>query len=379
MASPKSAALRAPALQATFEELLERTSWDLPADLDRALNRAIEDEISGTNGRAGLLEVRNAIDHARATRTLLGTDPAAIHFIVEAPADVDQKPFLEAATAAAVNAAKSGTIRTNAVDLPNGKPRRGKTQGLAPNVRFRTQDGPIRLHAWLPSASENSVALSRTLPCTEAPGAPSLEGVAKTVIHAIHSLQGQPAGPGIIAVHVGGDPIGGLDRALDQLLRPIGGKHPQRPLVAIEQQIVDGANQLMIGAQGLGGRSTILAAHVGASEAPADCWAISVLATSTVCRRHTVTLDDKGGIARWETTLAESALRTPKEPETASVAELEERATKAAAAEEAARKREAKKAAAGKKAAPKKAPAKKAPAKKAPPAKAAVGTKTKKK
>lgn len=68
------------------------------------------------------------------------------------------------------------------------------------------------------------------------------------------------------------------------------------------------------------------------------------------------------------------ALRTPKEPETASVAELEERATKAAAAEEAARKREAKKAAAGKKAAPKKAPAKKAP-----PAKAAVGTKTKKK
>jgi nucleoid-associated protein YgaU len=91
-----------------------------------------------------------------------------------------------------------------------------------------------------------------------------------------------------------------------------------------------------------------------------------------------VTLDAKGEIARWETTLAESALRTPKEPETASVAELEERATKAAAAEEAARKREAKKAAAGKKAAPKKAPAKAEP-KKAPPKKAAVGTKTKKK
>ena len=106
-------------------------------------------------------------------------------------------------------------------------------------------------------------------------------------------------------------------------MNAVGTKNPQRALNPIEDKILEDANGLGVGAQGLGGRTTILAAHVGVSETPADRWNVAVLVTSWACRRQAITLDAKGGIADWGQVLSESSHREPEEPETASEAELE--------------------------------------------------------
>jgi len=369
-----------PALGTSLLELIRRTACDLPADVDHALENALKGEEPGTNGEAAIEMFLRAAIRARQEKIPLGGDPAALRFTVDAPPGFDRDTFRAAADAAAHSAAEEGLLRTDFVDLPGGRPRRGMQLGAPPAIVFRdvpapaAGDGSTRVSLRIVSYFEAGATAMRTLPGPGAPGIPSLDGVVAVVLAAIHEQQGRPAGPGVVGVHIGADPVSGLAAAEAELRRPIDDRNPQRPLAQLESRIVERANQLGIGPLALGGRTTILGAKIAVDPAPVDRWAVSIALSSWALRRHTVTIGADGAIRTWESALTEEGAAK-------SAAKLAARFAARKAAEKAAEKA-AKAAAAAAKPPPKAAPPKstakapsKAPAKATSksPAKAAKG------
>ena len=313
MAPAKRAELSASTLTPTILELIERCSWDIPADVDKALLAAVQAEESGTNGRSALEAAVHAADRARAEKVPVGSDPISVLLTVDAPADTVRAPFEEALAAATQEAAKSGLIRTPFIDAATGKPRRGKDLGPIARIRFRDSNGPIQLHLWIRGMAEAGQTRVLSLPHPQIDGGASLESAVRAAVYAIYEAQGLVAGPGVIGVQIGADALAGVEGAIDQILRPIGSKNPSKPLVPLEARLLAEANQLGVGPQGLGGQTTILAAHIGAADAPIDRKSITVIATSWALRRHTVTLADDGSIGSWDSTLAAKKVREPGE------------------------------------------------------------------
>ena len=289
-------------LEESLSELLDRSLWDLPLDVDQAIAAAMAAEEEGTNGRAALQEMMRAIHLARENRCPLGNDPLSVQFYIDGPEDLDRAPFLAATHAATLAGNKSGLLRTPTVDAHSGRLRRGKDLGAPPQVFFRTTDGEVRVHLLLRGVGDSELAYSSTLPHWRmAPGIPSLEGVGRLALAAIHEGQGRSAGPGVVGIHVGSESSTGFPLALQQLLRPVGSKNPIRALSQLEAKVTEEANSLGIGPLGLGGKSTILAAHLSTSAVPKERWTVSVVHTSWTHRRQSVTLKANGSISSWDT------------------------------------------------------------------------------
>lgn len=338
-----------PALGTSLLELIRRTACDLPADVDRALETALKGEEPGTNGESAIEIFLRAANRARGERIPLGGDAAALRFTVDAPPGFDRAAFRAAADAASHAAAEEGVIRTDFVDLPGGRPRRGMQLGAPPVIAFRDipaqaeTGGAVRVSLRIVSYFESGATVQRTIPGPGAPGIPTLDGVVSIVLAAIHEQQGRPAGPGLVGIHIGADPVSGLAAAEGELLRPIDDRNPQRPLAQLESRIAERVNQLGIGPLALGGKTTILGAKVAVDPAPADRWSISIAVSSWALRRQTVTIGPDGAIRSWETALTEEGAAK-------SVARLAARFAAKRAAEKAAEK--AAKAAAAKPPAP---------------------------
>ncbi len=289
-------------LENSLSELLDRTLWDLPVDVDDAISAAMAEEEEGTNGRAALEEMTRATSLARENRCPLGNDPLSLLIYVDGPENLDRAPFIAAAEAATHAGYKSGLLRTATVDAPSGRPRRGKDLGAPPQVVFRSTEGEVKVHLLLRGVGDSELAYSSTLPHWRmAPGIPSLEGVSRLVLAAIHEGQGRSAGPGVVGIHVGSDSSTGFPLALQQLLRPVGSKNSIRAFTQLEAKVTEEANSLGIGPLGLGGKSTILAAHLSASAVPKERWTVSVVHSSWTLRRQSITLKADGSIASWDT------------------------------------------------------------------------------
>jgi fumarate hydratase class I len=124
--------------------------------------------------------------------------------------------------------------------------------------------------------------------------------VRKCILHAVWKAQGKGCAPGAVGVCVGGDRTSGYLHAKEQLFRTLDDTNPDPRLAAIEDAVMDAANQLTVGPMGFGGRTSLIGCKIGAlNRLPAsffvsiayDCWAF---------RRLGVTLDAKtGAIASW--------------------------------------------------------------------------------
>ena len=106
------------------------------------------------------------------------------------------------------------------------------------------------------SGSEN---MSRMQMFTPADGVKALK---KFVLDTVVGSGGNPCPPGIIGVGFGGtaDLVGKL--AKDAILRPVGQRHPDPEIAAIEVELEDAINASGVGAMGLGGDVTTLAVHI---------------------------------------------------------------------------------------------------------------------
>jgi fumarate hydratase subunit alpha len=104
--------------------------------------------------------------------------------------------------------------------------------------------------------SENMSALGMLKP------ADGREGVIRFVVETIERAGANPCPPTIVGVGVGGSAEKAMLMAKHALQREVGQPGADPEVAALEQDILTRANELGIGPQGLGGRTTCLAVHV---------------------------------------------------------------------------------------------------------------------
>jgi fumarate hydratase subunit alpha len=104
--------------------------------------------------------------------------------------------------------------------------------------------------------SEN---MSRVMMLTPSDGK---EGIKRYVVQRVKESGSNPCPPTIVGVGIGGTFEQAALLAKKSLLRPLGSKNPDPGLEKFESEILTEINQLGIGPQGLGGRTTSLAVHI---------------------------------------------------------------------------------------------------------------------
>jgi len=104
--------------------------------------------------------------------------------------------------------------------------------------------------------SEN---MSRVTMLTPSDG---VEGVKRFVVQRVKESGPNPCPPTIVGVGIGGTFEQAALLAKKSLLRSLGSKNPDPELDRLESEILTEINQLGIGPQGLGGRTTSLAVHI---------------------------------------------------------------------------------------------------------------------
>jgi fumarate hydratase subunit alpha len=104
--------------------------------------------------------------------------------------------------------------------------------------------------------SENTSRVTMLAP------AAGMAGVREYCVKCVKDADANPCPPLIVGVGIGGTFDQAALIAKKALLRPVGAKHPDPEIAALEASILASINDLGIGPQGYGGRVTALAVHV---------------------------------------------------------------------------------------------------------------------
>ena len=126
------------------------------------------------------------------------------------------------------------------------------------------------------------------------------EGVKKCLLHAVWQAQGQGCAPGAIGVCIGSDRAGGYHHAKLQLFRPLDDTNPDPVLAKLEQEVMEQANKLGVGAMGFGGSSSLIGCKITAANRLPASFFVSVAYDCWAFRRLGVMLDaETGAITSW--------------------------------------------------------------------------------
>ncbi|MFO8059631.1 MAG: fumarate hydratase [Bacillota bacterium] len=89
-----------------------------------------------------------------------------------------------------------------------------------------------------------------------------MEGVKKFVVETVDRAGSNPCPPIVVGVGVGSTMDKAMLLAKKSLLRPLGTPSPHEHIAELERSTLEAVNDLGIGPQGLGGRTTALAVHI---------------------------------------------------------------------------------------------------------------------
>ncbi|GAB4471461.1 MAG: hypothetical protein Kow00124_08520 [Anaerolineae bacterium] len=252
-------------LTEAFVELIRRAATDLPADMQRALERAKASEEPGSAAESALAAILDNVEMARAAATPICQDTGTPIFEVQYPPGVSTRELAGYIRRAAALATERAYLRPNAVDSLTGKNSGDNTGEEFPTTHFYEWDEPIiHVELLLKGGGCENVSTQYKLPDSGLKAGRDLEGVRRVVLDAVHQAQGKGCSPGVLGVAIGGDRGTSYIKAKQQLLRPLDDTSPTPELAELEERITEEANQLGIGPMGFGGRTTVLGTKIGA-------------------------------------------------------------------------------------------------------------------
>lgn len=283
----------------TLLELIRRTSTQLPEDVVRAVTGARANEEQGSNADVALNVIGCNIGLARESSLPLCQDTGTILFYVHTPVGYDQLEFEEIATDAVREATKKGFLRQNSVDSVTGKNTGDNTGPGSPVFHFHQWREPyVEVKLMLKGGGCENMNAQYSLPHPDL-GGRDLKGVENAILDCILQAQGQGCGPGILGVCIGGDRGTGYGFAKEQLLRTMDDVSDDPELAALEQRVVEKANQSGIGPMGFGGKTTLLGCKIGKLNRLPASFFVSVAYMCWAFRRRGATLDLQGQVTNW--------------------------------------------------------------------------------
>ena len=288
------------ALAESLLELIRRTSAEIPEDVHQSLVAALEQEKKGTIAESALKIIERNIGLAKNKSQPICQDTGSVIFYVEGPVGFDQIAFEETAREAVKLATKKGFLRQNSVDSLTGKNDGTNLGPGAPALHFHQhRAAEVTVKLILKGGGCENVGAQYSLPIEKLNANRDLDGCRKVILDAVLQAQGKGCGPGILGVCIGGDRATGYEFSKQQFLRTIPDRNPNLELDALEQDILQTANELGIGPMGFGGKTTLLGVKIGAANRVPASFFVSVSYMCWAYRRQGVTLDAEGRIGKW--------------------------------------------------------------------------------
>jgi len=285
-------------------QLITRTSTDLPPDVRKAMGLALATEEPATRAGQALTIIAQNIDQAASCEGPICQDTGMPTFEVQVPVGANQIWMKKQIRDAVAEATRRGKLRPNSVDSITGENSGNNLGPGTPIVHFdQWERDDIEIKLILKGGGCENTNAQYALPADLdhlGRADRTLEGVRKCILHAVWKAQGKGCAPGAVGVCIGGDRTSGYLHAKEQLFRTLDDVNPDARLAAIEDAVMDAANQLSVGPMGFGGNTSLIGCKIGAlNRLPAsffvsvayDCWAF---------RRLGVTLDARSGaITSW--------------------------------------------------------------------------------
>lgn len=287
-------------LKENLLELIRKTSTELPQDIVRAVDRALEKEEPGSQGRYAMEIIRKNVDLAQGKSQPLCQDTGAILFYVDAPKGFDQLAFEKAAKQAVALATKKGFLRQNSVDSITGENSGNNLGPGTPTFHFhQSLKKELSVRLMLKGGGCENVGAQYSLPHTGLGADRDLDGVKKCILDTVVQAQGKGCGPGILGVTIGGDRATGYGASKEQFLRPLTDVNKDAGLAKLEEEMVQKANRLGIGPMGFGGSTTLLGCKVTALNRLPASFFVSVSYMCWAFRRQGMVVTPQGKIKKW--------------------------------------------------------------------------------
>jgi fumarate hydratase class I len=276
------------------------------------MGEALKTEHPQTQAGQALAIIGQNIDMAYEDEGAICQDTGMLTFEIKTPAGVNQIVMKKRIQEAVVEATKRGKLRPNSVDSISGKNRGNNLGPGTPVIHFEQWEEPdIEVRLILKGGGCENMNIQYSVPCTlEHLGRADrdLEGVKKCLLHAVWQAQGQGCAPGAIGVCIGSDRATGYHLAKLQLFRPLDDLNPDPTLAGLEQEIMDEANRIGVGAMGFGGKVSLIGCKITAANRLPASYFISVAYDCWAFRRLGVLLEtESGAIKHW-------LYRDPKRP-----------------------------------------------------------------
>jgi fumarate hydratase class I len=273
-------------------ELIRRTSSDLPADVESALEEARGREDAGSAAQGALDTILENVAMARRDSTPICQDTGTPIFYVKYPVGWSTISLKEQIRSAIADATKQAFLRPNAVDSISGI-NSGDNLGddAFPTIHFEETEGDeLIVDLMLKGGGCENVGAQYALPNNRLGAGRDMEGVRAVVLDAVYNAQGKGCAPGVLGVAIGGDRGSSYARSKEALFRPLADTQNDPELAKMEDRLTEEANQLGIGPMGFGGETTVLGVKVeGMHRLPASYF-VSVSYMCWAHRRHRMTV-----------------------------------------------------------------------------------------
>jgi fumarate hydratase, class I len=291
-------------LEESLVELITQTSTNLPPDVRQAMGMAIRSEAPGTQSSQALSIIASNIDMASEDEGPICEDTGMPTFHVHTPVGVNQITFNKAIRAAIAEANRRGKLRPNSVDSLTGK-NTGDNLGVeTPVIHFEQwEQDEIEVKLILKGGGCENKNIQYSLPSELdhlGRADRDIEGVRRSILHAVWQAQGQGCAPGAVGVCIGSDRAHGYSLAKSQLFRTLDDVNPVPELARLEAEIMEEANRIGVGAMGFGGNTSLIGCKIMAANRLPASFFVSVAYDCWAYRRLGVMLDAaSGAITGW--------------------------------------------------------------------------------
>jgi tartrate/fumarate subfamily iron-sulfur-dependent hydro-lyase alpha chain len=249
---------------ALFEDLARRlyveSQIDIPPDVREALRQAAERETQ-RGARGMLTTMLRAMDVSDRKQTLVCQDTGIPIFWITIGRGIaiDGAAMLDALRRGVERATRETPLRSSIVS-PIGRENRQTSSGDGIpvfHIEFSSAIDHIDIVMMPKGSGSESMSFLKML--TPADGE---AGVKKFILETCVAAGGRPCPPTIVGVGIGGSSDLCMTLAKKATLRPVGQRHSDPKIAALEVELRDAINSTGIGPMGLGGDTTVLDVHV---------------------------------------------------------------------------------------------------------------------